>query len=67
VADAYRARLAGQAGVEERLRQVWADGISPLDVTNRPYACVSMVPDVLGSMTINRDVFDALRSKWVGS
>jgi hypothetical protein len=66
VADAYRARLAGRAGIEERLRVVWADGISRLDVVNRPYACLALVPDVPGSMTINRDVFDAFRAKWVG-
>jgi hypothetical protein len=37
VADAYRQRLAGLGNVEQRLSQVWADGISRLDVSNRPY------------------------------
>jgi len=66
VADAYRTRLAGHARADERLAKVWADGISRLDVANRPYACVALVPDVPGSMTINRDVFEAFRSTWVG-
>lgn len=57
VATAYRDRFAGAQRQVTRVEEVEREAIARILSDDRPWLVVSLVPDLVGDMTLSRDVF----------
>lgn len=66
VATAYRDRFAGTQQQASRIGEVEQEAIRRLDVSDLPWVVVSLVPDLPGDLSINREVFTTFQQEISG-